>query len=184
MNLIGDIRIGGCLGYSDSAKIEFKLLRNIRQAKSKIRKLNFRKANLELFRKLVSKTPWEFVLKDKEAKQIFKEAFLRAQELSIPRCRKSGKESESLAWLNQDLLVKLGSKKKMHRQWKLGQVAWQKFRDAARLCWVGVKKAKVQLELDLARGIQKDKKGFYRYFSQNGMSKKVYPPQQANQAGW
>ena len=30
---------------------------------------------------------------------------------------------------------------------------------------VGVRKAKVQLELNLARGVKKDKKGFYRYIS-------------------
>ena len=30
---------------------------------------------------------------------------------------------------------------------------------------VGVRKAKVQLELNLARGVKKDKKGFYKYIS-------------------
>ena len=46
--------------------------------------------------------------------QIIKEALLRAQELSIPRCSKSGKEAKRPAWLNWDLLVKQ-KKKKMHR---------------------------------------------------------------------
>ena len=46
--------------------------------------------------------------------QIFKEAFFRVQELSIPRCSKSGKEAKRPAWLNWDLLVKQ-KKKKMHR---------------------------------------------------------------------
>ena len=41
--------------------------------------------------------------------QIFKEAFLRTQELSIRRSSKSGEEGKSL-WLNQNLLVKLKSK--------------------------------------------------------------------------
>ncbi len=39
--------------------------------------------------------------------QIFKEAFLRAQDFSIPRQRKLRKEGKALAWLKQDLLVKL-----------------------------------------------------------------------------
>jgi len=30
--------------------------------------------------------------------QIFKEAFLSAEELSNPRCTKSGKEGKSLVW--------------------------------------------------------------------------------------
>ena len=54
--LIGDIRIGGCLVCCDYAMVEFTLSRDIRQAKSKIRKLNFRKANFQLFRELVNRT--------------------------------------------------------------------------------------------------------------------------------
>ena len=49
---------------------------------------------------LVNETTWESVLKGKDwIWQIFKEAFLRAQELSIPRCKKSGKEGKRMAWL-------------------------------------------------------------------------------------
>ena len=48
-----------------------------------------------------------------------------------------------MAWLNQDLLVKLDSKKKMHRQWKQGQKLWGECRSASRL------------DKDLARGTKK-----------------------------
>ena len=51
-----------------------------------------------------------------QSRQIFKEAFLRAQELSIPRCSKSGKYGKRPVWLNWDLVIKLKSKNKMHRQ--------------------------------------------------------------------
>ena len=61
--LIGDISIGACLGCSDHAMVEFMLWRNMRQAKSNIRVLNFRKAKFQLFRKLVNKTPWETALR-------------------------------------------------------------------------------------------------------------------------
>jgi len=37
--------------------------------------------------------------------------FIRAQELSVPWCKKSGKEGKRPAWLSQDLLVKLKGKK-------------------------------------------------------------------------
>lgn len=88
-------RIGGCLSCSGCTVVEFNLLKDIRQAKSKIRKFNFRKVKFYFFRELVNKTPWESVLKDQKVEQIwqiFKEAFTCAQELSITRCRKSEKE--------------------------------------------------------------------------------------------
>lgn len=52
-----------------------------------------------------------------------------------------------------------------HRQWKLEQVTWDNNRDVARLCKDRIRKTKAQLELDLARSIKKDKKGFYKYIS-------------------
>jgi len=156
--LMSDIRTGGCLHCSDCAAVEFTLL----ILDSKIRKLNFRKANFQLCREVVNKTSWESVLKDKGAEQsreIFQEAFFRARELFIHRGRKSGKKGRRLAWMNWDLLVKLESKKKMHRKWKQRQVPWEECRNAADLCRDGVRKAKAQLELDLARSAKKDWKG-------------------------
>ena len=90
------------------------------------------------------------VLRDRGAEescQILKDAFHRAQELSVPRCKKSGKEGKRPAWLNRDLLVKLKGKSKLRRQWKQGQVSWEEYRDAAQLCGDEVRNAKVQLEL-------------------------------------
>ena len=121
---IGDIRIGGCLGCSNHAMVEFTLRRALRQVKSN-RKLNFRTANFQLFRELIKKTPWETVLMGKGMQQrwqIVKEAFFKAQELSIHRCSRSRKEGKRPVWLNWDLLVKLKSKKKTHGQWEQGQV--------------------------------------------------------------
>ena len=83
--------------------------------------MNKKKVNFQFFRVLVNKTPWETVLTGKAAEQswqIFKEAFLRVQELFIPCCSRSAKEGKEPTWVNWDLLVKLESKKKMHRQWK------------------------------------------------------------------
>jgi len=92
------------------------------EIKSKIRTLHCRKDNLQ---GVVNKIPWEPVLEDKGAEQswkIFMEAVLRAQELSIPKCRKSGKEGKRLPWLNHSQLVKLEGQEKMHRQWRQGEV--------------------------------------------------------------
>ncbi|OPJ66597.1 hypothetical protein AV530_016623 [Patagioenas fasciata monilis] len=99
--LIVDIKIGDSLGCTDHVFMEFSVLRDVGQEKSKVRTLNFRKANFQLFKELVNRTPWETALRHKGAEQswqIFKDAFHRAQELSIPRRKKLGKEGKMLAW--------------------------------------------------------------------------------------
>jgi len=128
--------------------VEFTLQRDMRQVESKIRKLNFRKGNFQLFR--------EFIIK-------------------------GGKRP---AWLNQDLLVRLKSKKKMHRQWKQGQVSWEEYTEAAGLCRNAVRKAKAQLELNLARNDKKNRTGFYRYLNQKRKVQDSISPQSVTQAGW
>jgi len=103
------------------------------------------------------------VLRDRGAEQswkIFKDAFHRAQELSIPRCKKSGKEGKRPAWLSGNLLVKLKSKTEMHRQWKQRKVTLEECRDAAQFCRHGVRRVKVRLELNLARNAKSNKKDF------------------------
>ncbi|KAK4807081.1 hypothetical protein QYF61_018422 [Mycteria americana] len=62
--LIGDIKIGGSLGCSDHALVEFTVLRDMGQVKSIVRTLNFRKAKFQLFKELVNGTPWETALRD------------------------------------------------------------------------------------------------------------------------
>ena len=101
--IIFDIMTGGSLGCSDHALVEFTVLRDMGQAENKVGTLNFRKAKFQLFKELVNRTPWETALGDKGAEQrwqIFKDTFLRAPELSVPRCRKSGKEGKRLAWMS------------------------------------------------------------------------------------
>lgn len=66
--MIGDIRYGGCLGCSDHAIVEFTIssLSNMRQTKSKIKMLNFRKDNYHFFRELVKKPPGELSSRTRE----------------------------------------------------------------------------------------------------------------------
>jgi len=83
--------------------VEFTVLRDMEKSRSIVRTLNFRKANIQLFKELVSRTPWEIVLRDRGAEQswqIFKDAFHRAQERSVPRCKNSGKQGKRPAWLS------------------------------------------------------------------------------------
>ncbi|KFW92656.1 hypothetical protein N336_07629, partial [Phalacrocorax carbo] len=152
--------------------------RDMGKARSIVKTLNFRKDDFQLFKELVTRTPWEMVLRDKgteESWQIFKDAVHKAQELSVPRCKKSGKQGERPAWLSQDMLVKLKSKRELHRQWKQGQVSWEEYKDAAQLCRVGVRRAKARLELNLARDAENNKKGFYRYINQKRKVKESIP---------
>ncbi|KAK4815748.1 hypothetical protein QYF61_006786 [Mycteria americana] len=48
--LTGDVKTGDSLGCSDHALVEFAVLRDMGQVKSKVRTLNFRKANFQLFK--------------------------------------------------------------------------------------------------------------------------------------
>ncbi|KFR00034.1 hypothetical protein Y956_06354, partial [Nipponia nippon] len=144
------------------------------QMKSIVRTLNFRKANFQLFKALINRTPWEMALRDKGAEQswqIFKDAFHRTQELSMPRCKKSLKEGKRPAWL----WVKLKGNKRMHRQWEQGLVSWEEYGDAAWLCKDGIRKANASLELNLARDA-KNNKGFYTYVNQKRKVKESISP--------
>jgi len=160
--------------------VEFTILRDMGKVRSIVKTLNFRKVNFQLFMELVSRMPWEMVLRDRGAEQswqIFKDAFQKVQELSVPWCKQSGTEGKTLAWLSRGLLVKLKGKREWHRQWKQGQVSWEEYRDAVRLCRDEVRKAKAQLKLNLARNAKNDKKGFYRYVNQKSQFKQsVTPP--------
>lgn len=85
-----------------------------------VRMLNFRRVNLELFKELVDETSWETVLRNKGVEQkwqLFKDIFLRAQELLIDTYNYSGKKGLRPQWFIKNILVKLKYKKKMHRQW-------------------------------------------------------------------
>ena len=179
IELTSDIKIGGSLGYSDHALVEFTLLRDTGKARSIVRTLNFRKTKFQLFKKLVNKTTREIVLRDRGAEQswqIFKVVFRRAQELSVPRCKQSGKEGKRPAWLRQGMLIKLRKKRELHRQWKQGQVTWEEYRDAARLCRDEARRAKAWMELNLARDDKNNKKGFCRYVKQKRIFKASIPP--------
>lgn len=68
--------------------------------------LNFGTVNFQLLKELVNEIPWEIVIRDKgtdQSWQLFKDTFLRVQELSIPMCRKSGKAGWKLAWLSNGM---------------------------------------------------------------------------------
>ena len=62
----------------------------------------------------------------------------------------------------------------MFREWKQGCVSWEEYRAAVRVCRDRIRKAKVQMELNLARDV-KDKKGFYKYIGRKRQAKESIP---------
>ena len=97
-----------------TALVEFVILRNVGLAKSGVRTLNFGRANFKLFNGLLAEIPWDVVFKNKDVEEswlLFKDAFLRAQELSIPLNKKVGRGGRKPAWLGKDLLGVLRVKK-------------------------------------------------------------------------
>ena len=86
-----DVKIGGSLGCSDHALVEFVIWRNAGLAKSRVRILNFRRVNFWLLKELLGGISWENVLKGigtEQSWQLLKDTLLRVQELSIPQQKK------------------------------------------------------------------------------------------------
>ena len=71
---------------------------------------NFKNEKLVIYIRLYTLFEWKG--DSMKMWQIFKEAFLSTQQLSISRYSKLGKEGKRPAWLKGDLLVKQESKKK------------------------------------------------------------------------
>ena len=106
-------------------------------AKIGVRILNFGRTNFNLYKELLAKISWDTVLKDKDVEKswlLFKDAFLRAQELPVPLNKKAGRGGTKLAWLRKDLLGKLKAKKGAYKLWKQGRVTWEEFKDAVQTC--------------------------------------------------
>ena len=59
--------------------------------------------------------------------------------------------------------------------WKQGRVTWEEYRDAVRTCRHRIRKAKAQVELNLARDVKNSKKTFYRYIGQKRQAKTGVP---------
>lgn len=97
-----------------------------------MRLLNFRKADFQLFREIVSGLSCKTAQRSQgveQSWQISEEVFHRAEELAIPRNKKSCQESTRWAWLSRERLVKLKGLNQMQRQWKQGEMSWEGHED-------------------------------------------------------
>ena len=81
-------------------------------------------------------------------------------------------------WLNTVLQLKLREKREMYRKWKQGSVSWEEYRAVVPVCRDRMRKAKVQMELNLARDVKDNKKGFYRYIGRRRQAKESSPSEE------
>lgn len=66
-------------------------------------------------------------------------------------------------WLNRELKLELGGKKRIYNLWKEGQVTWEDYKDFTKSCRKKIKRDKAQLELALATTVKDNKKCLYKY---------------------
>ncbi|KAK4822905.1 hypothetical protein QYF61_023268 [Mycteria americana] len=177
--LVSDVMVGGCLGQSDHEMIEFLILGEAARGVSKTATLDFRRADFGLFRRLVDRVPWEAALKGKGVQEgwtFFKEEVLKAQERAVPRCRKTSRRGRRPAWLTRELWLELRKKRRVYDLWKKGQASQEDYKGVARLCREKIRRAKAELELNLAAAVKDNKKHFFKYISSKRRAKENLQP--------
>ncbi|CAM5091337.1 unnamed protein product, partial [Natator depressus] len=91
-------------------------------------------------------------------------------------CRKNSKYGKRPASLNSEILADLEHKKEAYKKWRIGQMTREEYKNIARGCRSEIRKAKSYLELQLARDIKSNKKGFFRYVSNKKKVKESVGP--------
>ncbi|KFP90774.1 hypothetical protein N311_01836, partial [Apaloderma vittatum] len=130
--------------------------------------LDFSRADCALFKQFLGEIPWGRVLEGKRAQDswlIFKDHFFQAQDQCIPGGRKSRKRARRPTWLTRDLLGKLRWKKRVYKSWKEGLATWVEYKTVIRACREATRKPKASLELNLAREVKDNRKGFFKYIA-------------------
>ncbi|KAK4807164.1 hypothetical protein QYF61_024284 [Mycteria americana] len=177
--LVGDVMFGGRLGHSDHEMIEFLILGKVKRMVSRTATLDLRRADFGLFRGLVDRVPWEAVLKGKGVQEgwtFFKKEVLKAQEQAVPRCQKVSRRGRRPAWLNRELWLELRKKRRVYDLWKKGQATQEDYKGVARLCREKIRRAKADLELNLAAAVKDNKKHFFKYISSKRRAKENLQP--------
>ncbi|KAK4831702.1 hypothetical protein QYF61_018754 [Mycteria americana] len=177
--LVSDVMVGGCLGQSDHEMIEFLIRGEAARGVSKTATLDFRRADFGLFRRLVERVPWEAALMGKGVQEgwtFFKEEVLKAQEQAVPRCRKTSRQGRRPAWLTRELWLELRRKRRVYDLWKKGRATQEDYKGVARLCREKTRRAKAELELNLAAAVKDNKKHFFKYISSKRRGKENLQP--------
>lgn len=80
----------------------------------------------------------------------FKPEILRAQEWTVPVCQKMSWQGKPPAWMDNELLKEVRSKKRLYHLWKEGLVSQEVFKGFARACRKKFRKAQALFEISLA----------------------------------
>ncbi|KAK4822594.1 hypothetical protein QYF61_017326 [Mycteria americana] len=148
---------------SDHEMIEFLILGEAARGVSKTATLDCRRADFVLFRRLVERIPWEAALTGKGVQEgwtFFKEEVLKAQEGAVPR----------------ELWLELGKKRRVYDLWKKGQASQEDYKGVARLCKEKIRRAKAELEINVAAAVKDNKKHFFKYISSKRRAKENLQP--------
>ena len=154
--------------------VEFSILGGGTRGNSRTATLDFRRADFELFRRLVGRVPWGSVLESKGVQDgwlLFKKEVLKAQEQAVPLSRKMSRCGRRPAWMNRELFLRLQEKKRIYLLWKKGRATQKEYKEVVKMCREKIRKAKAQLELKLAAGVKGNKKLFYKYISSKRRTK-------------
>lgn len=91
------------------------------QVQPKVRTLNFKEEEFQVFREIVSVIPWETALRDKEQNRAGRSVRKSSTECKswLSMYKKLGKEGKRPAWLSRTLSVKLQGKKQSIDSWSL-----------------------------------------------------------------
>ncbi|KAK4831679.1 hypothetical protein QYF61_018676 [Mycteria americana] len=163
---------GRCLGQSDNEMIEFLIRGEVTRGVSKTATLDFWRADFGLFRRLVDRVPWEAALMGKGVQEgwtFFKEEVLKAQDQAVPRCQKTSRQGRRPAWLTRELWLELRKKRRVYDLWKKGRATQEDYKGVARLCREKIRRAKAELELNLAAAVKDNKKHFFKYIAKENL---------------
>ena len=62
--------------------------------------------------------------------------------------------------MNRELFLRLQEKKRIYLLWKKGRATWKEYKEVVKMCREKIRKAKAQLELNLAAEVKGNKKLF------------------------
>ncbi|KAK4825649.1 hypothetical protein QYF61_001434 [Mycteria americana] len=96
--------------------------------------------------------------------------------LSNLMCRKTSQQGRRPAWLNRELWLELRKKRRVYDLWKKGQATQEDYKGVARLCREKIRRAKAELELNLAAAVKDNKKHFFKYISSKRRAKENLQP--------
>ncbi|KAK4816761.1 hypothetical protein QYF61_022759 [Mycteria americana] len=106
----------------------------------------------------------------------FKEEVLKAQEQAVPRCQKTSRRGRRPAWLTRELWLGLRKKRRVYNLWKKGRATQEDYKGVARLCREKIRRAKAELQLNLAAAVKDNKKHFFKYISSKRRAKENLQP--------